>query len=59
MQTDDNNEFADGLDGHGNMPADGEHPLILTATYSIGLVKDLNINVAVKPFITEPASPST
>ena len=59
MQTDDNNEFADGLDTHGAMTADGEHPLVLTATYSIGLIKDLSINVLVKPFITQPASPAT
>ena len=59
IQTSDNNEYANGLDSHGNMVAHGKHPLILTASYSIGLKKDKAVNVEVKPFITEPASPAT
>ena len=38
IQTDENDEHVDGDDSHGNMAQDGIHPLLLKASYSIGLV---------------------
>ena len=41
------------------MAQNGIHPLLLKATYSIGFISSLPINLKLLPFITEPSIPST